>query len=198
VLCSLLLASLSTVTLAQIPVQPRRFRVQPLNDRLTCFALSPRRQHVHLYRQPGEHIAGSQGKAGGQAARHGKCIVSFERCRAALQALTADRRFLRVLSRNSTNRSNVPGVVCILFQAHRHLGFCGCIGDDLLLKADHGHVPCHFWAFGDGVRQRNFARIVERCPQPIHLFRTHIWPETYGKQNLLGTAQEEGSRRPRH
>ena len=47
-------------------------------------------------------------------------------------------------------------------------------------------VPCYFRTFRDGVGQRDFARIVECCPQPIHLFRTHIWPEFLEPGQILG------------
>ncbi len=74
----------------------------------------------------------------------------------------------------------------VFFQGHRHLRFCRCIGDDLLLKGDHGHVACYFWTFGDRVSQRDFARIVESRAQPIHLFGTHIWPELLELGQILG------------
>jgi hypothetical protein len=70
----------------------------------------------------------------------------------------------------------VPGG-SVFFQGHRHLAFGCSIGDDLLLKGDHGHVPGYLWTLGDGVRQRDFARKVECRTQNIYLFRTHIWPE---------------------
>ena len=47
-------------------------------------------------------------------------------------------------------------------------------------------VPCYFWTLRDGVGQRDFARVVECGPQPIHLFRAHIRPEFLEPDQILG------------
>ena len=53
------------------------------------------------------------------------------------------------------------------YQGHRDLPFCYCSSDDFLFKDDLGHVPGYCWTFRDRVAPRDFARIVERCTQPV-------------------------------